>query len=188
MPAEQKKGELHAHWHRTPLAFVARSQSILLHVVMQHAILSHLLIARSRLAVIGIRPDADAAARRKEARHFDVLGLHEPHEVLHDNVDTVLVKVAVIAEGEEIELEALALHHTFRRYVTDAYLGKVGLASDRTEAGELGTIETHPVIVLRVFVLEGLQHLGSIILPILCLSSKGSKSLLFSCTHYYIII
>ena len=81
-------------------------------------------------AVVGIGIDADAPAGREEAYDLDVLGFHQAHKVFHDLVDAVLMEVAVVAEGEEVELQALRLHHALAGDVEDLDLGKVGLARD----------------------------------------------------------
>ena len=72
------------------------------------------------------------------------------------------------------ELETLAFNHLDIWDVADAYLGKVGLASDRTETCELGTVELYPVVVLGVLVVEGFKHLGGIVLAILGSVAKQS--------------
>ena len=43
----------------------------------------------------------------EETGDLDVFGLHEAHEVFHDDIDTVLMEVAVVAEGEEVEFRLL---------------------------------------------------------------------------------
>ena len=110
-------------------------------------LLGQLLVLGAGLAIVGIRPDADAATGCEDARHLNVLGLHQGDKVLHDDIDTVFMKVAVVAEAEEIELQTLALHHLDIGNVADANLCKVGLSCDRTQRCELGAVETHPVVV-----------------------------------------
>ena len=87
----------------------------------------------SGLAIVGVRPDADASARSENASHFDVFRVHQLYEVFHDDVDTVLVEVAVVAEAEQIKLQALALYHSYVGHIADAYLCKVGLSGDGTQ-------------------------------------------------------
>ena len=62
------------------------------------------------------------------------------------------MEVTVIAEAEEIKFQALAFHHLLVGQITDADLGKVRLSRNRTQACELRTIETYPVIILRMLV------------------------------------
>ena len=87
----------------------------------------HLLILCAGPPVVGVRMDADAPARREQPYHLYVLRLHEPHEVFHYDVDAILVEVAVVAEAEQVELQALALHHALAGDVHYAYLGEVRL-------------------------------------------------------------
>ena len=65
---------------------------------MQKAVLRHFLVLRTRLAVVGKGINADAATRNEDASHLDVLGFHQADEVLHDDVDAVLVEATMIAE------------------------------------------------------------------------------------------
>ena len=148
--------------------------------MINKALLSHLLVLGAWLAIIGIRPDADAATRRENARHLDVLGLHQGDEVFHDDVDTVLVKVAMVAEAEEIKLQAFALHHLDIRNVADANLGKIGLSRDGTQRCELGAVETHPLVIALVLVDESLEHLGRIIHLVLGLGTQCLQTVFFS--------
>ena len=92
--------------------------------------LGQLLISRAFASIVGKGPDGDASARGEYARHLNIFGVHESYEVFHDDVDTILVKVAVISETEEIELQALALHHFDVGNVGYAYLCKVWLSRD----------------------------------------------------------
>ena len=119
---------------------------------MHHPVGRHLLVAGTRHTIIGIRPDTDAAARSEDARHLNIFGLHQTYQVLHDDIHAVLMEVPVIAEGEEIKLQALALHHSLCRNITYAYLGKVGLAGNGTQTGKLRTIETYPIIVVGMLI------------------------------------
>ena len=110
--------------------------------------------------------DGDAAAWCEDARHLNVAWIHEPDEVLHNDVDAVLVEIAVVAEREEVEFQRLRLHHPDIGDVRDHDVGKVRLSCDRAEAGELRAVELHPIVILRVLVHEGLEHLWRIILLI----------------------
>ena len=96
--------------------------SILL--LLHQSALGQLFPLRSGTAIVGIGPDGDAATGREDAAHFEILWVHEPHEVLHDDVYAILMEVAVVAEGEEVELQTLRLHHALVGDVADAYLGR----------------------------------------------------------------
>ena len=149
-------------------------------LVRGETLLGEFLVLRAGAAVVGVGVDGDAAARGEEARDLDVLGVHQADEVLHDGVDDVFVEVAVAAEAEEVELEALALHHAAVGDVVDADLGEVRLARDRAQARELRAVEAHPVVVLGVAVLEGLEDLGSIVLAVFGLAAQGLQAVLGS--------
>ena len=69
-----------------------------IHIVLSQPLDCHVLPHGPGLAVVAVRVDGDAAARRELAPDFDVFGIHELDEVFHDDVDTVLVEVPVIAE------------------------------------------------------------------------------------------
>ena len=135
--------------------------------MLHKALFGQLLIFGARPAVVGIGIDADTATRSEDARHLYIFRIHQSDKVFHDNVHAVFMKVAVVAETEQIELQALTLHHTLTGQVHYLYLGKVGLSGDGTQRCELGTVELHPVIIFRMFVHECLEHLGSIVHEIL---------------------
>ena len=148
----------------------------------REALRGKLLVFRARAAVVGVGVDGDAAARGEEARDLDVLGVHQGDEVLHDRVDDVLVEVAVAAEAEEVELEALALDHPHVGDVADAQLREVRLARNRAQGRELRAVETHPIVVVAVLVLEGLEHAGIIVLAVCGLASEGLQTV-FGSVH-----
>ena len=99
---------------------------------MEHAVFGHLFVFCIGASVVGVGPDADAAAGGEDACDFDVFGIHEADEVFHDFVDAVFVEVSVVAVGEEVEFETFAFDHALVGNVGDAYLGKVGLSGDGT--------------------------------------------------------
>jgi hypothetical protein len=73
----------------------------------------------------------------------------------------------MVAETMEIELEALAFNHALVWNVTDAEFGEVGLSCNRTKGCELGTVETHPIVVVGVLVLEGFEDTGVVVVLVL---------------------
>lgn len=135
--------------------------------------LGKLLIFCALAAIVGEGVDADAATRGEDARYLDIFGVHEADEVLHDDVDAVFVEVAVVAETEEVELQALALYHAHVGDILYANLGKVGLTRDGAQRCELGAVELHPIVVARVFVYKCFKHLGGVITFIFCFAAKG---------------
>ena len=151
--------------------------------LLQHALLFEGLVIL--IGVVGKGIDADAAAGEEVAGHLQVLGIHEAHEVLHDNVDTVLMEIAVVAEREEVELERLALHHPLARDITNVEVPEIGLTGLGAEGGKLRTIECHEVLVLRMLVGEGLQHLGVVLIRVvyMLVSQQGHALQFVVCSH-----
>ena len=145
------------------------------------ALLRELFVFRSGTAVIGVRIDRDTAARGEEARDFDIFGIHQGDQVLHDRVDAVFVEIAVAAEAEEIELQALALHHPPVGDVADADLREIRLPGDRAERREFGAVEAYPVVVPGMLVLESLEHAGIVVLAVGGLPAESLELFAFSC-------
>ena len=150
---------------------------------MEQAVLCHFLVLRAGFTVVGVGINADSTTGNEDACYLDVLGFHQSDEVLHDDVDAVLVEAAMIAEREQIELEALAFHHSFVRQIVDADLGKVGLARYGAKSGKLGAVEAHPIVVFGMFVFKRLQNFGIVVLRNFALLSKSLESFLFSVFH-----
>ena len=123
----------------------------------EQPLLGQLLVFGAGAAVVGVWIDADAATRREEADDLDILGIHESDEILHDDVHAVFMEIAVVAEREEIQLQALALHHPLFRHISNDNIGKIRLPCDRAQRSELRAVELDPVVVLRMLVLESLQ-------------------------------
>ena len=94
--------------------------------VTDEALAHHVLVVA--VAIVGKRLDADAAARVEQADDLQVLGVHQLDQVLHDDVDAILMEVAVVAETEQVQFQALALNHAHARDVIDDDAAKVGLA------------------------------------------------------------
>jgi len=103
--------------------------------------------------------DADAATRDEQSDYLDVTGIHQLNKVVEDDVDHIFMEITVISEGEEIQLQALALHHFLIRDIQNLDFTEVGLAGDRAKRGELRAVELHPVVALRMTVFEGFEDL-----------------------------
>lgn len=125
-----------------------------------------LLILRTGTTVVAVWIYADASTRREKACYLDVTGIHKSNKVVHDDVDTIFMKRAMIAETEKIEFETLALYHLHIGNIIYLYGGKIGLPGNGTKTGKLGTIETHPIIAPGMFVGKCLQDLRSIVVRI----------------------
>ena len=76
--------------------------------------------------------------------------------LFHNNVDAVLVKVPMIAETKQIQLQRLGLYHFLIWYIRNIDCGKVWLTCHRTQAGELRTVKLNKVIIIWVLVIKRL--------------------------------
>ena len=136
-----------------PLLFIGAIRYSILFTVHQ-TMLRHLLELRAGTSVIGIRVDRDAATRGKDTRHLDILRIHQMNEVFHYDVHAIFVESSVIAETEQIELQALALHHLDIGDIANTDFRKVRLSRDGTKTGEFGAVETHPVVIAGMLVIK----------------------------------
>lgn len=143
-----------------------------------------------RIGIVGKGIDADAAAGHEVTGDLEVFGIHEADQVLHDDIDAILVEIAVVAEGKEVELEALALDHPFPRDIGDIDMSEIGLPGLGAERRELGTIESDEVLILRVLIGKSLQHLGVILIAIVraLVAQEGDALQFLICSHNYLII
>ena len=105
-------------------------------------LLRHCLVLGSGAPVIGIRIDGNASPRGKKPCDFNVLGSHQPDEVFQDDVDAVFMESAMVAEAEEVELQAFAFHHLDVGDIADADLCEIRLAGDGAQAGEFGAFSS----------------------------------------------
>ena len=115
------------------------------------------------VGIVGEGVDADAAARGEDARYLKVLRGHQFDQVFHDDVDTIFVEIAVVAEREEVEFERFGLHHLLPRNVGYIDGGEVGLPRLGAERGELGTMESNQILVVRMFVYKSFEDFGSVV-------------------------
>src|SRR5262249_2425442 len=77
---------------------------------------------------------------------------------LADADRAALVERALVAEGEEIELQRLALDDPVLGRVVDDQVREIGLAGDRTERREFGAGEADRVEPILVRIGHALQH------------------------------
>ena len=54
--------------------------------MIHQAVFRHFLVFRPRAAVVGVRVDRDAASRGEFAPDFDVAGVHQFDQIVHDDV------------------------------------------------------------------------------------------------------
>ena len=133
--------------------------------------LCHLFELRSRTAIIGIRINRNTATWSKDTRNLDIFGIHQFYQIFHDDVHTVFMKCTMITEAEQIKFQTLAFHHLNVGDVADTYFCKVRLSGYGAQACKFGTVETYPVVIFRMLIIESLQYFRSIVLFILRFSS-----------------
>ena len=97
----------------------------------QQPFLDHILV--SGIAVIGKRLDGDSPTGIEQADDFQILGIHQFDQVLHDDIHAIFMEVAVVAEAEEIKLEALALHHQGSGNIINDDVSEIRLTRLRTQ-------------------------------------------------------
>lgn len=115
------------------------------------------------VAIIGKRYDRYTASRCEDSAHLYIAGVHQFHEIFHDDIDAILMEVAVVAEAEEIELETLALHHIFVGDIIYYYMSEIRLACLGAKRCKFGTVEGDKIVVLGMFIFKRLEHLGGIV-------------------------
>lgn len=76
-----------------------------------------LLPLRPRLAVIAERVYGNPAAGQEFSPYLDIEGIHKLYQVIHDNVHTVFMKIPMVPETEQIQLQRLAFHHTLAGHI-----------------------------------------------------------------------
>ena len=92
----------------------------------QEALLHQILMII--IAIVGEGLDGDAATGIEQANDLQVFGIHQLDQIFHDDVDAILMEVAVVSEAEEVEFEALALHHQRAGNVINNNVSEVRLA------------------------------------------------------------
>jgi len=140
--------------------------------VVHQAVLGPLLVFGAGLAVVAIRVDAQAAAWQKFPPYLNVFGLHQLNQVFHDDVDAIFVKSAVVTETEEIQLQTFTFNQFPIRNIAQVNGGKIRLSGNGAQTGKFGTIEFHPGVVLRVFIVEAFKHFGAVIEQVLALVAE----------------
>lgn len=76
-----------------------------IHIMIHQPMAGHLFVFRSWLSIVAVRINRDAAARGEFTPYLDVFRVHELDQVIHDDIDAILVEVAMIAKAEQIQLE-----------------------------------------------------------------------------------
>jgi hypothetical protein len=126
---------------------------------------------------VGKGENTYSAAWHEDARDLEILRFHEPNEILHDDVDAVLMEIAVVAEGEEIEFEALALDHPLAWDITDVDMSEIRLSGKGAEGREFRTVKGDQILVFGMLVLKGLENRRVVLVAVLCVAvAKESES------------
>ena len=129
----------------------------------KEALFGHCLPLGARLAMVGIGVDGQTTAGQEFAPDLDVFGVQQLNQILHNDVHAILVKIAVITEAKEIELQGFAFHQAFVGNVGNIDGGEIRLARHGAETGELGTIEFDKIIITGMLIGKALQNLRRII-------------------------
>ena len=116
----------------------------------------------------------------KNARHLNIFRIHQLNQIFHDDIHAIFMKIAMITETKQIQLQALALHPFSHQAGRRYGFPQIGLSCNRTQTGKFGTVKTYPIVVSGMFVHKGLQHFGSIILPVLGLRPEKGQFIFLS--------
>jgi len=128
--------------------------------MLHHSVLRYFHVARFAVAVVAPRINTDAPTRSKLTPYLNVFWFHQGNEVFHDDVHAILMKRTVIAKAEQVQFQAFTFYHPFAGNVLDVNGSKIGLRGNGTKTGELRAVETHPVIVIGMRVLESFEDVG----------------------------
>ena len=83
------------------------------------------------------------------------------YQVVEDAVRHGLVKMPLVPERPEVELQRLQFHAEPIWDIPDAEHGEIRLPRLRAETGEFRTLEAHLILPLGAWIRKGLQSLGS---------------------------
>ena len=102
------------------------------------------------------RPSAAADVESPNDNHFS--RLEDLSQIVANRVHDALVKDSLVAEGEEIELEAFHLDAQLVGHVADGDGGEIGLAGHGAEAGEFGEDKFDLIIAAGARVFKDFQN------------------------------
>ena len=68
--------------------------------MIHHPVRCHFFVFCSWLAVVGVGIDGQSAARREFSPYFDIAGVHQFDQIIHDDVDDIFVEISMIPEAE----------------------------------------------------------------------------------------
>ena len=135
--------------------------------------------------MVAVGVDGEAAAGEEFAPDFDVSGMEEVDQVVHDDIYAVFMEVAVIAEAEEVEFQGFAFYHEISGNVGDVDGGKIRLPGLRAQAGEFRTVEFDEIVAVFVFIGNSFQIVGVIVVFVagVLIAQEGQLIQSFSFFH-----
>ena len=135
--------------------------------------------------VVAVGVDGEASAGEEFAPDFDVPGMEEVDQVVHDDIYAVFMEITVIAEAEEVELQGFAFYHEISGNVGDVDGGKIGLPCLRAETGKFGTIKFDEIVAVFVFIGNSFQIVGVIVVFVagVLIAQEGQLIQSFSFVH-----
>lgn len=135
--------------------------------------------------VVAVGVDGEAAAGKEFAPDFDVPGMEEVNQVIHDDIDAVFMEITVIAEAEEVELQGFTFYHEISGNVGDVDGGKIGLPCLRAETGKFRTVEFDKIVAVFVFIGNSFQIVGVIVVFVagVLIAQEGQLIQSFSFVH-----
>lgn len=153
-----------AHHHQSVFLHILQYRLRNLHIVAEgghQSLPGHFLVVF--VAVIGKWNDGYAAARCKQPGDLDVLGVHQAAQVLHNDIDAIFVKITVVAERKQVELQALALDHLGTRDIRDDDFAEIGLSRLGAQRRKFGAGEGHEIFVVGMLIVKSFKHLGTVV-------------------------
>ena len=117
----------------------------------------------SGFSVVAVGIDRKTASGQEFTPDLDIFGIHELYQIIHDDVDTVLMEISVIAEGKKVELKGFAFNHFLVRNIGNIDSREVRLPGDGAEACKFGTVEFYKIVIPGMLVGKTFKHLGCIV-------------------------
>ena len=102
-------------------------------------------------------PRTDSPPRREAGHERHAPWLEHGHQIVEDPIGDVLVEDSLVAEGLEIQFQALQFHAGLIGHVAEREGAEVWLAGLRADRGELWTDMLNGVITARELVGKGLK-------------------------------
>ncbi len=156
-----------------------------IHIMLPQPVCSKFFPFCSLHPMVAVGVDGEAAAGEEFAPDFDIPGMEEVNQVIHDDIYAVFMEVAVIAEAEEVELQGFTFYHEISGNVGDVDGGKIGLPCLRAETGKFGTVEFDKIVAVFVFIGNSFQIVGVIVVFVagVLIAQEGQLIQSFSFVH-----